>query len=218
MNILFLTSNRVGDAVLSTGLLAWLVDNYPSASFTVACGPYAANLFLATPRLKRLLILKKQPWNGHWLDLWRACIGTRWDIIVDLRNSVVSRLLFAGKRYYGVRRAGAHKVLENAAALHLAETPAPHIWLDASAEAEAAKVLPTSSPVLALGPAANWSAKQWPIEHFATLAQKLTATGGPLANASILVIADKHEREQLIPLLQSIPDNCRIEHRPMRGR
>jgi len=60
MKILFITANRVGDAVLTTGLLAWLVERYPDASFTIACGPYGADLFRATPRLERLIVMKKK--------------------------------------------------------------------------------------------------------------------------------------------------------------
>ena len=40
--ILFITSTRIGDAVLSTGLLAYLIGRYPGAEFTVAAGPLAA--------------------------------------------------------------------------------------------------------------------------------------------------------------------------------
>ena len=43
MKILFITSNRVGDAVLSTGLLAWLIEHHPEAQFTIACGPAGAS-------------------------------------------------------------------------------------------------------------------------------------------------------------------------------
>lgn len=211
MKILFLTSNRVGDAVLSTGVLAWLVAQYPGAALTVACGPFGADLFRAVPGLERVIVVKKQSWNAHWFDLWRDCIGTQWDIIVDLRNSIVSRLLFADKRFFGVRRPGAHKVTENAAALNLSPPPAPHIWLDETALQQAAKLLPTDKPILALGPAANWAAKQWPIDSFTELTRKLTAADGPLADATVLVIADTKEREQIASLLQSIPDNRRIE-------
>ena len=227
MKILFITSNRVGDAVLSTGLLAALVERYPDAQFTIACGPYAAGLFRAVPKLERLIVLDKKSWNRHWLDLWKECFGTRWDLIVDLRNSIVSRLLRTEQRTGISRSTGKHKVIENAAvpaAITLSRTagegtralgaagedpPAPHIWLDAEAEKEAARLLPAAWPLLALGPAANWPCKQWPIERFAALAQKLTAEGGPLTGAPIVVIADKHEREQIALLLQSIPaDKC----------
>ena len=72
MKILFISANRVGDAVLTTGLLRHLVDTYPDAQFTIACGPYGADLFRAVPRLEKLIVMKKKPYNGHWLDLWKA--------------------------------------------------------------------------------------------------------------------------------------------------
>ena len=211
MNILFITSNRLGDAVLSTGLLAWMVAEYPQAKFTIACGPYASGLFRATPNLERLIILKKQSFNRHWIGLWKECIGTKWDLIVDLRNSIVSRLLRADRKVYGGQHTGQHKVFEHAEVLGIEETPAPTVWLDAAAEAEAAKILSANRAILALGPAANWACKQWPIEYFAELAKRLTAVGGALEGAAVLVIADEKEREQILPLLQSIPDANRVE-------
>jgi lipopolysaccharide export system permease protein len=211
MKILFITSNRLGDAVLSTGLLSWLTKQHPEARITIACGPYASGLFRAVPNLERLIILKKQSWNRHWMGLWRECVETRWDLIVDLRNSIVSRLLRAERKVYGGKHAGQHKVIEHAKVLGISPPPAPHIWLDADAEKEAARIVPADRPILALGPAANWECKQWAIENFAELAKRLTATGGLFAGAAVLVIADEKERTQITPLLRSIPDADRIE-------
>ncbi|MGH6953341.1 MAG: glycosyltransferase family 9 protein [Alphaproteobacteria bacterium] len=39
MRILFITSSRIGDAVLSTGLLAHLLERHPGARVTVVSGP-----------------------------------------------------------------------------------------------------------------------------------------------------------------------------------
>ncbi|MDD4615796.1 MAG: glycosyltransferase family 9 protein [Alphaproteobacteria bacterium] len=211
MKILFISVNRVGDAVLTTGILSWLVDRYPEASFTVVCGPYAADLFRAVPRLERLIVMKKKRWNAHWLDLWRACRSTKWDFIVDMRNSIVSRLLCAKEKAIHSRGKGRHKVIENAAVLGLEQPPDPNIWLTAEAEREADTLLPSGVPILALGPAANWPYKQWPVDYFAELTKKLTGNDGPLAKASVLVLADAHERPQIEPLLKSIPDDRRIE-------
>ena len=44
MRILFISANRVGDAVLSTGLLDALHAQFPKARFTVACGPSAVGV------------------------------------------------------------------------------------------------------------------------------------------------------------------------------
>lgn len=211
MNILFITSNRVGDAVLSTGLLRWLSDQYPSARITIACGPFGSGLFRAVPNLSRLIIIRKLSWNRHWLSLWRACAGTDWDLIIDLRNSIISRLLRAKTRAYAPRMPHAHKVVEIAATLNLKPAPAPKIWLDQAAEAAADTILPREGTILALAPAANWYAKQWPVERFTALAKKLTTENEQLQDACVLIIADKAEREHIVPLLQSIPDHRRIE-------
>jgi len=211
MNILFITANRLGDAVLSTGVLASLVDSYPDAEFTIACGPYAAGIFRTVPRLKRLVILRKKSWNWHWIDLLRECLCTRWDLIIDLRNSLASRLLMSKRRATKGGSTGKHKVIENAAILGLATPTAPRIWTDEAAEDAASKLLPEGRRLLALGPAANWPPKQWPIEKFASLATILTGDDGLLSGAAVLVVADKSERGQIVPLLEAISSDRRVE-------
>ncbi|MDD3029207.1 MAG: glycosyltransferase family 9 protein [Alphaproteobacteria bacterium] len=210
MKILFITSNRIGDAVLTTGVLAWLERHYPSATFTIACGPHGADLFRAVPRLERLLIMKKRKANGHWLSLWARCIGTRWDLIVDFRNSLVSRLLYAKKRAILSHHTGAHKVIDNASVLKLVPPPDPHIWLSDDALKKAETLVPSNRPVLALGPAANWPLKQWPVDSFVALMKALTGPDGPLPDAPVMVFADRHERPTIEPLVEAIPENRRI--------
>ncbi|HET8997416.1 MAG TPA: glycosyltransferase family 9 protein, partial [Acetobacteraceae bacterium] len=87
MRILFVTSNRLGDAVLSTGLLDHLLRVYPEARFTVACGPVAEGVFERMPRRDRTIVLRKQPYGRHWLPLWAATVTRRWDLVVDIRGS-----------------------------------------------------------------------------------------------------------------------------------
>ena len=54
--ILFVTSNRLGDAVLSTGLLDHLLRTRPEARFTIVCGTVAAPLFAHMPRRERTIV------------------------------------------------------------------------------------------------------------------------------------------------------------------
>src|SRR5690606_33124579 len=117
--ILFITSNRLGDAVLSTGLLDHLICTHSGADITVACGPLATSLFEKAPGVSILLLEKKKHY-GHWLKLWRQCALKKWDIIVDLRNSAVSRLLYARKKHiWKTPDPALHKVEQNAALLGL---------------------------------------------------------------------------------------------------
>ena len=99
MNILFITSTRLGDGVLSTGALAHFIRQYPDADITVACGPLVAGIFEQAPRVTRVIALQKEPYAMHWKKLWMETVGTEWDIVVDLRNSLMSRMIRAKKRY-----------------------------------------------------------------------------------------------------------------------
>ena len=85
--ILFVTNTRIGDAVLSTGLLSYLLERHSNATITVACGVPSMPLFECVPNLNRLLVMKKKRLKLHWIELWAKCLGPRWDTIVDLRGS-----------------------------------------------------------------------------------------------------------------------------------
>ena len=58
--ILFITATRLGDAVLSTGLLNYLYQTYPKAKVTVACGPVPQSIFEGFPNVEQIIPLKKQ--------------------------------------------------------------------------------------------------------------------------------------------------------------
>lgn len=188
--ILFITSTRIGDAVLSSGLLDHLIGTHPDARVTVACGPLAAPLFASVPQVERVIVMAKTRRGGHWIDLWRRTVGTRWDLVVDLRGSGTSWFLLAGKRV--VKRRGLtpatprHKVEEAGDLLGLSPAPAPRLWLSDSARDKAARLLP-DGPILALAPAASAPFKEWPRERFAALAHRLTGEGGVLEGARITV-------------------------------
>src|SRR5260370_7673832 len=98
MRILFVAARRIGDAVLSTGLLSHLIGRFPGARLTIAAGPVAAPLFEAVPGLERLIALRKRRFSLHWLALYARTLGRRWDVVVDLRGSALAWLLRAGER------------------------------------------------------------------------------------------------------------------------
>ena len=75
MNILFITSNRLGDTVLSTGLLGYLIASHADARITIVCGPVPAPLFAATPNVVRVISLAKRGWSLHSLGLSLATAG-----------------------------------------------------------------------------------------------------------------------------------------------
>jgi len=206
LNLLFVTSTRIGDAVLSTGLLDHLIARHPGARVTVACGAAAAPLFDAVPGLVRVVPMDKRKLLGHWLTLWLETVGRRWDVVVDLRGSALAWLLRARTRHVWHKPGGAaHRVVQLAAVLGLASPPAPRVWLAPAHLDAARRLIPDGAPVLALGPTTSWPGKQWPLERFAELAQRLTARDGPLADARIAVFAAPDERAAAAPLLERLP-------------
>lgn len=212
MRILFVTGTRIGDAVLSTGLLGHLVERHPGARFTIAAGPAAAPLFEAVPGLERLLRIEKRRYALHWPALFRRVALTRWDLAVDLRGSALAYLIAARERRVMAKGdESEHRVQQLARLFGLDPPPAPLLWTKPEHEARAASLVPAGGPVLAVGPAANWQGKQWRAERFAELVERLTGAGGPLAGARVAVLAAAHERVQAVPLLERLPVERRLD-------
>jgi ADP-heptose:LPS heptosyltransferase len=206
MEILFVTATRIGDAVLSSGLLAFLVDRHRGARVTIAAGPVAAPLFTAVPGLDRLIAMPKRRLARHWLHLLAQVAGKRWDLVVDLRGSALAWLLRAGeRRVMGKGDPRRHKVEQFGGLFGLDPPPAPRLWTAPAHERRARELLPAGPPVLAVGPAANWRGKQWRAERFADLARRLCGPGGPMAGARVAVMAAAHEQAQAAPLLAALP-------------
>lgn len=208
MRALFVTSTRVGDAILSTGVLARLLDENPGLNVTVACGPAAASLFEGVPGLERIVVLDKMIGSLHWAYLWAQTVGTRWDILVDLRNAPVTYLIGAKKRYRMVRsRDGGHRIRSLAKVIAAEDDPpAPKLWVDGARREAAQRLIPDGGPVLAIGPTANWRGKQWRAHAFADLIARLTAPDGILPGARVAIFGRDDERPMALPVIESVPE------------
>lgn len=206
MRILFVTSNRLGDAVLSTGLLDHLIRTCPEARITVVCGPVAEGVFVRMPRLDRIIVLEKQPYGRHWLGLWAATVGHWWDLVVDIRSSALSWLVPARRRAVMRRRLPTHKTVELAAILGLDPAPLPVAWTAPQDRARADALLPAGRPVIALAPTANWAPKVWPADRFVALFRALSETRFPGAVPAVFAGPGEAERAMAAPVLSGLPD------------
>lgn len=195
MRILFITSNRIGDAILSTGVLGALIERYPAARITVACGPLAVPIFRHAPGVEHVHVMRKAPWIGHWRKLLAATMFRRWDLVVDIRGSATAYVLWAGERRVLKPDHSRHRVPHIASVLDLDPPPAPRVWPGEAARARALADIPEGRIVLGVGPTANWARKTWPADRFAELVARLTGAGGALAGAHVLIAAAPDERE-----------------------
>ncbi|MEM6811537.1 MAG: glycosyltransferase family 9 protein [Pseudomonadota bacterium] len=214
MKILFITSTRIGDAVLSTGALNYLIQKHKGCEVSVVCGPLPATLFEGFPNIDEIIALKKEKHHKHWFKLWKKVSKTKWDIVVDFRNSLVSRTIFAKKRYiYGKQiDQKKHKVEQ---ASHLIERkldiPAPKLYFTAEQEQFADELLGSHGKFIAVGPTANWIGKTWESEKFIETIEWLTRDEGPFPDMPVAIFAAPGEEEQAHKVFDALPEDKRID-------
>ncbi len=213
MKILFITSTRIGDAVLSTGMLVWLLQQYPTAKITLVCGELPAPLFNALPNLERIYAVKKRRYGLHFAALWQKIFFNNWEMVVDLRGSALAYLLWAKKRivYHSSKRDTRHKVEQLAGLLGVSASEAsPYLWVSEQQALRAEEILSQTTKIFTtkifFAPTANWDQKEWPIEHFIELSQLLLQKNPDLV---LVILSAEHEKERVLPLLAALPEkNC----------
>lgn len=201
MHIVFITNGSIGDAVISTGIIAHLVAQYPDARFTIAAGPASAPLFEGFPSLERLLVIRKQTRNRHWWHLWRQLRGRRWDLVVDLRSSLIAYLLRARRRIvFRGRNTAISKRLQYASLFGVATLPAPRIWVGDPARVQARTLVP-DRPYFVFVPKSNAAYKDWPADRFAELGNRLLAK----TDRAIVILALASQKDAIAPLIAALP-------------
>lgn len=216
--ILFITSTRIGDAILSTGLLNYFWESEPEAEFTIVCGPLAQDLFTAIPRVQAIHVLKKQAYKQHWFKLLNAVMTKRWDRVIDLRSSLVSWLCWTRHRHVLQSNKKLHRVVHIGSLLaktqkhhHQPQTfpPAPRLWIGGDSQAEALSFLPNNHSdnrsIISICTSANWSPKIWPEDNFIALIKCLTAPNGPFPNSYILLHGALNENEKIQKIKIRLP-------------
>ncbi|WP_439471741.1 glycosyltransferase family 9 protein [Brevundimonas sp.] len=193
--ILYIAEAGAEDAVMSSGVLAYLVEAMPQASFTIVGSPQSAPLFADTPRLDRLIVLEREK-RLDWLGLWNQVRAIKWGLVVDMRGTTFSGKLSRQKRAVrGKDEAGFHKVELAARVLQLDEVQPPRLYVSDATRASVDALLPhEEAPLLVIAPGAEWMGREWPSERYATLASTLT-NDGPLAGGRVVVIGTEADKD-----------------------
>jgi len=170
MKVLFITSTRIGDAVLSTSILSYLKNRFPHCSLYIATGKTAALLFKNFNNVKKIFILEKKFFKIHWLELWSRTFFNKWDIVIDLRGSIISYFLFNKKKYvYKSINKNIHRLDELAILMERKHLPLPLIPVLKKDMKKISKDFLKLKNSIAIGASANWPAKIWPSQNFVKL-------------------------------------------------
>lgn len=211
---LFVTSNRLGDAVLTTGVLKYLVEREPHIPITVVCGHIPKDIFENFEGVERVIPLKKKKYSKHWLDALYQTGPRYWHRIVDFRSSLLGIL---PARHRHVWRGGddtVHKAVANAAMIGLDFPLGPSITpttAQLGITANKLNLANDSRPILALAPTANFPGKQWHHENYVSLAKALTAEGAAYAGARVAIFGAPGEEAQAAPVVEGLPENQVID-------
>ena len=181
--VLFVTSNRIGDCVISSGVIREIGRQVPGAEITVACGRPPAPFFRSALGVERVIVLDKKKAAGHWFDLWKQVVGTHWAMVIDIRGSALSYLLKADRRIVYNRRheTGLAKVDMVTRLMGAPAALEPELFIDDQARAEAAAVIDPAlataapGPIIALAPIAHQPGKSWPADRWGQLVEMLMA-------------------------------------------
>jgi len=190
--ILFITLSNIGDVILTIPCLSVLRGNFPEAKITVLVGPRAFNIFASAKAVDEVIVYDKT------LSLWDKWLLVRelqrydFDLVVDLRNTVIPFLLGAPHRTSLARKKLKKILAKRDQHLACMRPAVERLNLDWNLEAPfdfysdedvrnmrrklAEKKIDPADLVL-ITPGAQSSLKRWTLEGFAALADRLIREG-----------------------------------------
>ena len=166
MNILVISSNLIGDNILSTGIIKYFSEKHPNSKLTIVVGPSAAPLYENFPNIEKVIIVKKQQFNFHWLTIWKKCFIKKWDIVIDFRSSLLSYTLLHHKNYVFKKSNNKHHLEQLVDSFQIDFIPYPVIFDNIKETDNANKVLNSDKKYIVISPGGNWIPKIWPAEKF----------------------------------------------------
>ena len=165
MKILFICSNLIGDTILSSGAINYIISQNKEAKLTFVIGPTAAPLLKNYKNIENIIIFKKRKFNLHWIDIFKKTYTTKWDIIVDFRSSALSLLLKNNKKYIFKKHYNIHHIEQ----LNLSfGFKCSNLFIPTSDD-EFNKVnnhLDSSFKHVVIFPGGNWTPKLWSTENY----------------------------------------------------
>ena len=193
MNILIISSNLIGDSILSTGVIKEFINKYPDSKLTIIVGPSAAQVYKNFPNINKLIVIKKQKFSLHWIRIWEKCFFYKWDIIIDFRSSLISYFFLKKKKYIFKHSNDTNQINQLTKFFKLKNIAYPIIFNNSFEKISAKNKLLKYKKYIVIAPGGNWKPKIWPIENFNKLLIKLLHKH---SNLSIILAGSKDEKKK----------------------
>ena len=208
--VLIISSNRLGDCILSTGLNNFFRKRPEDYKIFFVCGPVPGEFFKYCKNIDKLIVIRKKKFSLHWINLWQKVFLNYWDYVIDLRGSIISFLLVAKNRKIFKSRNHVHKV-EEISSLLSKKILHPNINFDhkislTKVYVEKITELAKKKDLILIAPSSNWIGKTWPINNFSKLLSKLNENK-IFSKSIFVVLGPQNEKKIMINLLneKSLP-------------
>jgi ADP-heptose:LPS heptosyltransferase len=169
MKILLIGHNRIGDTILSTGLINFFLNKYENSLFTIVTSSISACIFENMPKLERLIISNKEKYSLHWLNIWLQTKSIKWDLIIDLRSSALvyflnykQKMIFKGNKFD-------HKLYQLQKFIGSSDEITPVIWANKNNYEGIHEKKNLNNKYICIAPMSNSAAKDWSMENYISL-------------------------------------------------
>ncbi len=194
--ILVVTLSNLGDVILTLPVFQSLIEKFPKAEIHVVAGPAAQAVWEGDGRIKKVTAFnKKISWAGK-LAFLKGIRDERYDLIVDLRRSLIGLLGGARFRnsYFIFPKKRMHQSLRHLCALENIAPPAAglesFLRVDGQAAARVDEWLGEGGGkrLVAAAVGSKSDIKKWPAEHYAKLLDRLAGD-----DCRVVLVGDKND-------------------------
>lgn len=186
--ILVITLSNIGDIILTTPVIRALSKEFPSSRIDVVVGPNGKDIFDKDPRIFKLIIYNKHMPITEKRRLQLKLRKLKYDLVVDLRNTVLPILLMPRFRTSPIQtfpKDIIHRKQRHLYRLHplgirnLEEDSYLYIpEADEHCTENLIKENKITDPIVVISPSAKSHLKRWVIEGFAEVADSLANESG----------------------------------------
>ena len=189
--ILVVRLGSMGDVVAALPAVASLKHSTPHSKLTWVIEPKWSVLLEGNPYVDSVIPFERRTWEG-WRHAWSHLRAERFDVAVDFQGLIKSALLATAARPERIFGFNTDYARESMASWFYSDKVAIRFYhavernLDLAAAAGATSILrtfplPAGAPegelpegnFILASPFAGWGAKQWPLEYYTALAERL---------------------------------------------
>jgi heptosyltransferase-2 len=213
--ILFLTLSNIGDVILTLPILDFLRAEYADAKITVMVGPRPRQIFEGNPYIDKVIVYDKHARFKDQIRLFRQLKKEKFDIVLDLRNSLFGALLPAREK--GMAAAFIPRRLKHMKDRHMFRNRAllkkeplgrqeTTLFINPKDRARLKELLiqrgiAGDDTVVVISAGARSHIKRWPKEKFLELISRLIEE----TRCKVILVGDKDD----INTAKYIVENCR---------